>query len=83
MSIFAQNINSFSLFLFFCLKAHRRNETKTEVFTLKVHGNLRTLPSSISNVTERKVSVKENEVPTERNSSRASISATKASYISN
>ena len=30
-----------------------------------------------------KVSVKENEVPTEKNSSRASILATKASYISN
>ena len=30
-----------------------------------------------------KVSVKENEVPTEKNSSRASIVATKASYISN
>ena len=30
-----------------------------------------------------KDSVKENEVPTEKNSSRASIFATKASYISN
>ena len=30
-----------------------------------------------------KFSVKENEVPTEKNSSRASIFATKASYISN
>ena len=30
-----------------------------------------------------KVSVKENEVPTEKNSSLASIFATKASYISN
>ena len=30
-----------------------------------------------------KVSAKENEVPTEKNSSRASIFATKASYISN
>ena len=30
-----------------------------------------------------KVSVKENEVPTEKNSNRASIFATKASYISN
>ena len=30
-----------------------------------------------------KVSVKENEVPTENNSSRASIFATKASYTSN
>ena len=30
-----------------------------------------------------KVSVKENEVPTEKNSSRASIFATNASYISN
>ena len=30
-----------------------------------------------------KVSVKENEVPTEKNSSRASIFATKASYIPN
>ena len=30
-----------------------------------------------------KVSVKENEVPAEKNSSRASIFATKASYISN
>ena len=30
-----------------------------------------------------KVSVKENEVPTEKNSSRASIFTTKASYISN
>ena len=30
-----------------------------------------------------KVSVKENEVPTQKNSSRASIFATKASYISN
>ena len=30
-----------------------------------------------------KVSVKENEVPTEKNSNRASIVATKASYISN
>ena len=33
--------------------------------------------------TQLKVSVKENEVPTEKNSSRASIFATKASYISN
>ena len=33
--------------------------------------------------TELKVSVKENEVPTEKNSSRASIFAAKASYISN
>ena len=30
-----------------------------------------------------KVSVKENEVPTEKNSSRARIVSTKASYISN
>ena len=30
-----------------------------------------------------KVSVKENEVPKEKNSSRASVFATKASYISN
>ena len=30
-----------------------------------------------------KVSVKENEVPTEKDSSRASIFATKASYVSN
>ena len=30
-----------------------------------------------------KVSVKENEMPTEKNSSRASIFATKASYTSN
>ena len=30
-----------------------------------------------------KVSVKENEVPTEKNSTRVSIFATKASYISN
>ena len=30
-----------------------------------------------------KVSVKENEMPTEKNSSRASIFATKESYISN
>ena len=30
-----------------------------------------------------KVSVKENEVPTEKNSSRTSVFATKASYISN
>ena len=30
-----------------------------------------------------KVSVKENEVPTEKNSSRTSIFATKASHISN
>ena len=30
-----------------------------------------------------KVSVKENEMPTEKNSSRASIFATKAGYISN
>ena len=30
-----------------------------------------------------KASVKENEVPTEKNSSRVSIFATKASYISN
>ena len=34
-------------------------------------------------IREIKVSVKENEVPTEKNSSRASIFATKASYISN
>ena len=33
--------------------------------------------------TRLKVSVKENEVPTEKNSSRVSILATKASYISN
>ena len=38
---------------------------------------------SISFIIEVKVSVKENEVPTEKNSSRASIFATKASYISN
>ena len=32
---------------------------------------------------QSKVSVRENEVPTEKNSSRASIFATKASYTSN
>ena len=36
-----------------------------------------------SKLTIVKVSVKENEVPTEKNSSRASIFATKASYTSN
>ena len=35
------------------------------------------------NIEVFKVSVKENEVPTEKNSSGASIFATKASYISN
>ena len=39
--------------------------------------------NSHSCITAVKVSVKENEVPTEKNSSRASIFATKASYISN
>ena len=38
---------------------------------------------SILHIMLVKVSVKENEVPTEKNSSRASIFATKASYISN
>ena len=38
---------------------------------------------SSASVSIFKVSVKENEVPTEKNSSRASIFATKASYISN
>ena len=37
----------------------------------------------VINVYVIKVSVKENEVPTEKISSRASIFATKASYISN
>ena len=37
----------------------------------------------VATVTLLKVSVKENEVSTEKNSSRASIFATKASYISN
>ena len=39
--------------------------------------------SSLARFAIVKVSVKENEVPTEKNSSRASIFATKASYISN
>ena len=39
--------------------------------------------SSVFVKTVFKVSVKENEVPTEKYSSRASIVATKASYISN
>ena len=39
--------------------------------------------SSLFSSDTLKVSVKENEVPTEKNSSRASIFATKASYISN
>ena len=38
---------------------------------------------SILHIMLVKVSVKENEVPTEKNSSRASIFATKARYISN
>ena len=40
-------------------------------------------PLQNSNGREIKVLVKENEVPTEKNSSRASIFATKTSYISN
>ena len=36
-----------------------------------------------ANIWQIKVSVKENEVPIEKNSSRVSIFATKASYISN
>ena len=39
--------------------------------------------SILIHLVQVKVSVKENEVPTEKNSSRASIFATKASYISN
>ena len=41
------------------------------------------IPESLVKEQVLKVSVKENEVPTEKNSSRASIFATKASYISN
>ena len=41
------------------------------------------LAKSMTDKAVVKVSVKENEVPTENNSSRASIFATKASYISN
>ena len=39
--------------------------------------------TSTNSMIRVKVSVKENEVPTGKNSSRASIFATKASYISN
>ena len=39
--------------------------------------------NSTDDILTLKVLVKENEVPTEKNSSRASIFATKASYISN
>ena len=44
------------------------------------------LPNTVSTIqifSPLKVSVKENKEPTEKNSSRASIFATKASYISN
>ena len=41
------------------------------------------LAVELSNPVKIKVLVKENEVPTEKNSIRASIVATKASYISN
>ena len=39
--------------------------------------------NSTDDILTLKVSVKENEVPTEKNSSRTSIFATKASYVSN
>ena len=39
--------------------------------------------SPVTKIQRLKVSVKENEVPKEKNSSRVSIFATKASYISN
>ena len=39
--------------------------------------------NSTDDILTLKVLVKENEVPTEKNSSRASIFATKATYISN
>ena len=57
------------------------SKPKDEVATIEREFKLRTrITLSFWRV---KVSVKENEVPTEKNSSRASIFATKASYISN
>ena len=58
-------------------KGNRRNRKKTQVsqFSIPSHNFIKVL--------HFKVSVKDNEVPTEKNSSRASIIATKTSYISN
>ena len=60
--------------------------TKGEIFTSCFNFDLNRSASKkkvCSKVSIFKVSVKENEVSTEKNSSRASIFATKASYISN
>ena len=46
-------------------------------------GNMWRLPQLSCKRDQIKVSVKENEVPTEKNPSRASIFTTEASYISN
>ena len=45
--------------------------------------SFKTVLAALLRTTSLKVSVKENEVPTKKNSSRASIFATKVSYISN
>ena len=56
-------------------------ETRSSDLTERTNYSYYGLRKSVSD--KFKVSVKENEVPTEKNSSRASIFATKASYISN
>ena len=50
------------------------------IYSKKKNWHMLFITNKASNI---KVSVKENEVPTEKNSSRASIFATKESYISN
>ena len=72
LDLFAINIDQVWSSLDFCL-------TCTKQLTLTWKWNYFLIVQS--NVL--KVSVKENEVPTEKNSGRASIFATKGSYISN
>ena len=56
---------------------------RIHIHTLKSYNYLGQYNKQYHRKVKLKVSVKENEVPTEKNSSRASIFATKASYISN
>ena len=61
-------------------------ESRPNSCSLSTAGSVKTIGLSINGCAQRlfpfKVSVKENEVPTKKNYSRANIFATKASYIS-
>ena len=61
----------------------KQNELKMSIQTRIMRGLKLAIQAFYPIISLFKVSVKENKVPTENNSSRASIFATKASYIPN